>query len=660
VTDSFPHYPSTSSCARSVPKPALTFAVGVTGHRSDLLVNKDSKHIERQISAVFKNIENECRAEQIRQRGRYAELPPHISLITSLADGADAISIRLRPAKWKSIGILPFPEENIIEALRTSTPAENVARAMAEYAQARQDTAQIIVLPQLHHDDKSGFARAHNIMLRQIDLLVAVWNGIGKDNSDDIADVITQALKDGIPVVWISTEKPQAPWLISSIEDPDREEPEADATSGPISEAVQRQLGISEHPAATRDPWHFEDIGAGAQTRLLDFLNEEVPRRFSWPWVAYDWMRTGPKFWLWRITKTLSGIDQIRENWSLFVSALPDGSELNKSINDVLLPRFAAADALATYYGHKYRSAYVLAYTLSIIAVAAALSHFAIGLAPQAIDILATSFGSTPHRIVAIVQVVIAFLEFLSVISIIVIVWMGQTKRWHDRWLDYRALAETLRHLRFLALLGQYEKRSDAEASARTGASWILWYLRATMRELGLPSGDLGAEYQRKILGAVVRAELAPQIEYHSLNMRVLRRLHSRLHLWSNAFFFLAAAILLVLVVMQVVALVVTGVTESEWFTKVIQTMMIVTAFLPALGAALAGIRFTGDFDGFARRSAETGAELDVLQARYAVALDRLDFDITTSVVYEAARIMAADINGWTSLYSRKSLVLPG
>ena len=85
-----------------------------------------------------------------------------------------------------------------------------------------------------------------------------------------------------------------------------------------------------------------------------------------------------------------------------------------------------------------------------------------------------------------------------------------------------------------------------------------------------------------------------------------------------------------------------------------------VTAFLPALGAAFAGIRFTGDFEGNAERSAQTGAQLDLLRQRYDLALDRLDFDTTAGVVFESARIMAADISGWTSLYSRKHLTLPG
>jgi hypothetical protein len=64
--------------------------------------------------------------------------------------------------------------------------------------------------------------------------------------------------------------------------------------------------------------------------------------------------------------------------------------------------------------------------------------------------------------------------------------------------------------------------------------------------------------------------------------------------------------------------------------------------------------------DRFAERSAQTGSELDALKQRCDVARDRLDFDMTADVLFESARIMAADINGWTTLYSRKHLTLPG
>ncbi|HEX8165110.1 MAG TPA: hypothetical protein VF601_04890 [Beijerinckiaceae bacterium] len=97
----------------------------------------------------------------------------------------------------------------------------------------------------------------------------------------------------------------------------------------------------------------------------------------------------------------------------------------------------------------------------------------------------------------------------------------------------------------------------------------------------------------------------------------------------------------------------------TAWLADRMHWVGILAALLPALGAAAAGIRFTGDFDGFAERSVETRHALQDLKANYAGALDRLEFDVTASVLAETARIMAADITGWRALYGRKHLTLP-
>jgi hypothetical protein len=53
--------------------------------------------------------------------------------------------------------------------------------------------------------------------------------------------------------------------------------------------------------------------------------------------------------------------------------------------------------------------------------------------------------------------------------------------RWHERWLEYRALAEGLRHGRFLAFVSDFGRIQ--ESTPRSGGHpslWMLWYIRAT------------------------------------------------------------------------------------------------------------------------------------------------------------------------------------
>jgi len=62
------------------------------------------------------------------------------------------------------------------------------------------------------------------------------------------------------------------------------------------------------------------------------------------------------------------------------------------------------------------------------------------------------------------------------------------------------------------------------------------------------------------------------------------------------------------------------------------------------MGAATAGVRFTGDFEGFASRSKETADGLERLEAEYEYAEDRVDFDLTAETLAATARVMTGAI----------------
>jgi hypothetical protein len=633
----------------SVPKPVLTFVVGVTGHRSARLKKEHRARIAQQLGDVFANIEAECRAEFDRNKALYAEETPRLHLITSLADGTDAMAVQQCPAGWTTIGLLPCPAEIYAEILGKTAGPDRGKEAVAEFTAAREAVTRIVTLPK-GRDGDSGFARACGLMLRQIDLLVAVWDREPGEEAGGTADVVAHALETGIPVVWIAADSIQKPWVIAHITDVAHETPMADATSGPIAEVIQRELAVGERHSLRPGVWARDESGVSAERRLREFFGERIPA--SHGWIAYDWITALPRVWHCRFRRKLNGAEDVKAKWQAFLDELPDGDGFKARIETVLLPRFAAADALASYYSHKYRSAYVMAYLLSVFAVASALASFVfMGVAHR-------EGAPSPGEGVPALEIGLAGFELFFVGLIVLIVASGQVGRWHDRWLDYRALAEMLRHLRFLGLLGHYEKRAYLEAAARPSAGWVLWYFRATMRELGMPAGDLGPEYQRKVLRAVMAEELGRQIEYHEGNMHVLRRLHRGLHVSGDICF--AAAFVILLLFLGACA----ASHDFPWIAphlaRIAPYVTACTALLPAFGAAFAGIRFTGDFEGFAERSAQTGSELEALRQRCDRVLDQLDFDTPANLLFESARIMAVDINGWTTLYSRKHLSLPG
>jgi hypothetical protein len=608
-----------------IPKPVLTLAVGVTGHRSSRLKDDQRARIARQLADVYANIEAECRTELNRRKEFYVDdRAPCLYLVSSLADGADALAVQQCPAHWTTVGLLPCPEERYVEILGNTVPPGGADRAVAEFAAARGRAKQIVILPQSHPQDVNGLGRSRDLLLRQIDVLIAVWDGGLPEHAGGTADVVERATETGIPVIWIAAEKSQPPWAISRPADVARETPMADATTGPIAEIVRRELGVGDGGPRPKEPWNIEPRASDAIKRLREFFKEDIPG---------------------------SGEDMTRI-WEPFLREFPRQGGFAERISDILQPRFLVADRLATHYGRLYRQAYISAYLLSALAVGLAVISFVL----YGHNIHDTT--TTPSEGLPPGEIVLATLELLSVALIVAIVWCGLRNRWHDRWLDYRALAETLRHLRFLGPFCQYEKRAYLEAAARTGAAWILWYFRATMRELGMPSGDLGPDYQRGVLRAIVAVELESQVKYHAENSTSRRRQHRMWHMAGDACF--AGALLILFLFLGAYWISPADSSVATDLFRIAPIVTALTAFLPALGAACAGIRFTGDFEGDAERSARTGAQLDKLQQRYEVALDRLDFDASAAVVFESARIMATDINGWTSMYCRKHLSLPG
>src|SRR5262249_23521462 len=149
---------------------------------------------------------------------------------------------------------------------------------------------------------------------------------------------------------------------------------------------------------------------------------------------------------------------------------------------------------------------YVLCYFLSAVAVFIALGTVFIHDDPQApaSDALGT-------------KAIFVGCELVVISVIILTVWLGLNRHWHERWLNCRALAETLRHGRFLAFVSEFGRLQASGAGTRD-APWMLWYVRATMREIGLPGATIDGAYRRALLEATYQEEIAGpqgQLEYN-------------------------------------------------------------------------------------------------------------------------------------------------
>jgi hypothetical protein len=296
-------------------------------------------------------------------------------------------------------------------------------------------------------------------------------------------------------------------------------------------------------------------------------------------------------------------------------------------INARLRGFYAWSDKLADHYADAHRSGFVLSSLLAATAVFTALLP------------VAGHFGRQAAIATAILEAgVLAVMVGLPMLA--------RRGRWHQKWLEYRVLAELVRELRILIPLG------GARPSPRTSAhlanygdptrSWMYWQARAIARSVGLPNVRVTTEYISsqieallQFVGAAPRpgVEATGQLGFHRMNCERMERIHHRLHRLS-----------LILFTVTMVAVGANWLQRFIWPEgpeRVSDWLVLFSAFLPALGASLASINNQGEFARLQRRSRAMAESLAAVRERIAALADQLDTPPLAAVTDLAAQIAA-------------------
>jgi Protein of unknown function (DUF4231) len=654
----------------------LTLRVGITGHRPNKLKGPAVELVAVQLPLVFSAIDAAAGAILAANSNFYAPGSFAVRLVSGFAEGADQMAVAACPAGWQIEAILPFPKQEYLDDFATSAADDgrDVRGAFEESLAKAHVVTELAFVPG-HRSKDAGrrdraYADAGGFMLRQIDVLIAVWDGKAPKVGGTGA-LARSAFEGGIPVVWLSTTDNAPPRLITGLGPRGPTTAGADCTKGPLLAALLPIFSVGASAAGRAGR-------RSARGRLARFLRERWrPRCYSF---VYDLLKRIVSLRLPRLVIKSRSLEERRKDWDKFIADAPhtgdpsrgdiDRGNLRSKLGPVLLERYAWADALAEHYAHNYRSAYVVAYLLSAVAVFIALGSAVVA-----------SYERAPAKLpssVELLQSKLLFsgIELVVIVFIVVIVFVGRFAHWHQRWLDYRTLAESLRHGRFLAFVGEFGRIYEpAGHPGGRETPWMLWYFRATMRETGLPTATLDRTYQWRLLQATLEHELQGrdgQIRYHSDNQIIMERIDRSLH-YLGLFCFLATFVLLAgFLAGAGVELVWGDLRAAAENHRAAATglggiamrlkpwLMFWTAGLPALGAALAGIRVHGDFEGSKERSAKMADALLVLQDEFARATERdVTLEETSDLLISTAHAMSEDVAAWQELYGRKWLTLP-
>ena len=590
------------SDARHPPRPRLALAVGVTGHRR--LAEASAAAVRGHVDAVLAAVREGVAAIAAREADWFAETPTRLSVVSALADGSDQIVAEAGlKAGFELYAVLPFD--------RGLTRRDLPQNARKAFDRLLGGAARILELPGTRAEREAAYAMAGRATVAHSGLLIAVWDGLAARGRGGTAEVVAGALAAGVPVVHVALHADQPPVILWRGFDPLAAH-ELDSAPSRGLEALPEVLDVVISPPAAQ-------AERRALTHYLAERQRRLRHRVEFPLL--QWV-TGVRAIRGRDFSAPAYAQLTHEEWSPFRARCGDGHGVACEL-DELEGAYCWADGLAQHFAQFHRSGHVFNFIVGAIAVLVALGGL---LWPAA-------------------KFAFAFIEFGLILLVIVNTRAGTAGSWQRRWLDYRQLAERLRPLRSLTLLGIARPPQTGDAGT---ARWTDWYAAAAWRALGPPAGRLDPAGAEALSRALAEEEIGPQVDYHRASAHRGERLDHRLHLFGTMLFSLTLA--------GCVLLLGGLFFFPEWTAKNSKLFVALSAGLPALGTAVFGIRTQGDFSGTARRSLATAAGLDAIAREFAkgAALPR-----AASLFESASAAMVADLDDWRQEHAKHELMLP-
>lgn len=552
-------------------RPLPVLCVAVAGHRRLSPDGADARRIEAVAAELLRALAREAARVAARDAEFFTAAPPLTRVVSRFSGEADLACMRA--------------------AERTGCEIRAIRIPGGEEA----PTEQPLVLADGPGDDDAR-AEAGQVLLERADLLLAYWRGEADLDPGSTAALVQQAVQRRMPVLLLPTEDGGT---VSLIDDPENHLLAVRATAlprlsldGNLDRVVARVFAPPAHEAerrALRDCFAEPKAPRSRRPEYLALLSIAARRGSDGPALSgtEEWARA----------KAAAALVSPEAAWAV---------ARTESLQ-------ARMDTLSAFYARRARSGVVLRYGMPAIgAVFIAL-----------LAVLLPQYG----------------LAWLGVQAVVMTLLVGEStwgarRRWSERWLDYRSLAERLRCDRFLDPCGIGSRRVEDETSAEDPA-WMRWSHRRLA--LGIwTGGTVSPAAVEAAMRHLVEVEIPGQVRYHEGAAIQYRSLGGRLGLvaGSSALGMLAASLLLLALP-----------KDSGWVGIAVNLLMSLLIVLPSLFLASRGIRAEGGYELAAARSRDA-----------AVALRRLSGLIETSpptyprlvrASLTAARAMILDTVDW-------------
>ena len=594
------------AAAAAPPRPPFAFRLGVTGHRSGSMGPAARTVVDR-ISDAVRDVTTVALDQYMANRDWFGHSPPQLLMVSPLADCADQIAANAALANGYALHVvLPFSREQ--------TRAEVAEPFREEFDRLADSAGCLLELPGKPAEPLEAYVMAGRATLAHCDLLIAVWDGQVPRGRGGTGEVVELAMARGIPIIHIPIDPKRPVTLLWSAYDP--------AVLTLHSDDIDRRPFDNEHLVGLLKPLLAPPTDERERAYLTSYFSER-PRRFR-ARVEYPLLlatagisRFGTKDF-----QATSAAASREAEWRRYREGCSDRHGVSLRLG-LLGDAHGWSGELATYFAQNYRSGHVLNFVLAALAVIIGLAGF---LLPSS-------------------KLGLAAIEFVLALIIILNTRFGVHHEWHRRWLDYRQLAERLRPMRSLKLLGIAAPDPPGTETNPVPNRWIDWYASGIWRAMPCPSGAIDEDCAARLGEAIAIHEIEPQVGYHLRNAEQIEALDHRLEQISMVLFAATVLVTIATLIGDAIGARYVG-HYGNWFT-------LISAGFPALGTAIFGIRFQADFGGDALRSKATAHTLSQIdhELRKRVTLTR-----AADLSEQAARIMLADLDEWRLVNQQRDL----
>lgn len=495
------------SCSHP-PKPRLALNVGVTGHRPNRLP-EDSEPLLKRVSWALERIAqtfSQIAASNFVQDSYNLDEPPALRLLSSLAEGADRIAVEAAltigvPCKLSSISEiryelqcpLPFQAAEYRKDFECQEHhPEDTCLKFDTLLQQIQDLPNHRILEldgarQTQGAKNLAYWKVGSFVLRHSDFLMAVWDGEEDRTSVGTAGVVAKAERDRVPTVLIHNKPP---YLVEFRDYELTRNKWEILTDSLLFQRMQRLLLppdlLSQPAIEDKHNKIYEWITTILGRRSVDRAKKNIRLTY----FAHDNPRLTIVAKSYRLFLGLFGKHSLRGvgdhyekgaeyQWQVIRRSLPNLSLDSAAVTSMetelngIRDHFLWSDRLATYYADEYRGTFTSIFSLASLAVLLAL--------------LSGPFGVFEEILGPEIAKFLPWLAIGELLVILLILWLwyrGHRNHFHERWLDFRLMAELLRQWAFLLPIGGIATLNvpDYEVDSDHSYGWVRWIVRAVGR----------------------------------------------------------------------------------------------------------------------------------------------------------------------------------